>query len=152
MNQQAAQNYLRTKVLTATPEQLQLMLYDGAIRFCDQARLGLVNKNYEQSYNGLSRAQKIIGELTASLKHELAPELCGKLAALYNFVYMKLIDANVHHELKSLDDALSILRYQRETWVLLLDQLGKTKAANVATKIDMPEPNARMEATISMQG
>jgi flagellar protein FliS len=152
MNQQAAANYLRTKVLTATPEQLQLMLYDGAIRFCEQARVGLEKKNYEQSYNGLSRAQKIISELTASLKHDLAPDLCGKLAALYNFVYMKLIDANVHHETKSLDEALSILRYQRETWVLLLDKLGKSKAANVATKIDMPEPNARMEASISMQG
>jgi flagellar secretion chaperone FliS len=152
MNQQAAQNYLRTKVLTATPEQLQLMLYDGAIRFCEQARLGLEQKNYEQSYNGLSRAQKIISELTGSLKHALAPELCGKLAALYNFVYMKLVEANVHHEIKSLDEALSILRYQRETWMMLLDQLGKTKAASIATKIDMPEPNSRMEASISMQG
>jgi flagellar protein FliS len=152
MNQQAAQNYLRTKVLTATPEQLQLMLYDGAIRFCEQARLGLEQKNYEQSYTGLSRALRIITELTGSLKHELAPELCGKLAALYNFVYMKLVEANVQHEIKSLDQALSILRYQRETWVMLLDQLGKTKAAAVATRIDMPAPSSRMEASISMQG
>jgi len=152
MNQQAAQNYLRTKVLTATPEQLQLMLYDGAIRFCEQARVGLEQKNFEQSYNGLSRAQKIISELTASLKHDLAPDLCGKLAALYNFVYMKLVEANVHHEIKSLDQALNILRYQRETWVMLLDQLGKSKAAAAATKIEMPVPNPRMEASISMQG
>jgi flagellar protein FliS len=152
MNQQAAQNYLRTKVLTATPEQLQLMLYDGAIRFCEQARLGLEQKNYEQSYTGLSRALRIITELTGSLKHELAPEMCGKLAALYNFVYMKLVEANVQHEIKSLDQALSILRYQRETWVMLLDQLGKTKAAAVATRIDMPAPSSRMEASISMQG
>ena len=152
MNHQAAQNYLRTKVLTATPEQLQLMLYDGAIRFCEQARVGLEQKNYEQSYNGLSRATRIITELTASLRHEIAPELCGKLAALYNFVYMKLIEANVEHKMQSLDEALSILRYQRETWMLLLDQLGKSKAAAVATKIDMPAPNAHMEASISMQG
>ena|SRR5688572_3540690 len=152
MNQQAAQSYLRTKVLTATPEQLQLMLYDGAIRFCEQARAGLEQRNYEQSYNGLSRAQKIITELTGSLKHELAPELCGKLAALYNFVYMKLVEANVNHEMKALDEALGILRYQRETWVMLLDHLGKTKAAAVATRIDMPAPSSRMEASISMQG
>ena len=152
MNQQAAQNYLRTKVLTATPEQLQLMLYDGAIRFCEQARAGLHAKNFEQSYNGLSRAQKIIMELSSSLRHELAPDVCGKLAALYNFVYMKLVEANVQHEIKPLDEALSILRYQRETWVLLLNQLGKSKAASVATKIDMPAPDARMEASISMQG
>src|SRR4051794_39801164 len=152
MTNQAAQNYLRTKVLTATPEQLQLMLYDGAITFLEQGRAALEKKNYEQSYNGISRAQKIITELTSSLKHEVAPDLCGKLAALYNFVYRKMVEGNIEHKIESLDEALSILRYQRETWVMLLDKLGKTKAAAVATKIDMPAPNSHMEATISMQG
>jgi flagellar protein FliS len=152
MTNQAAQNYLKTKVFTATPEQLQLMLYDGAIRFTEQARIALEKKNFEGSYNGISRAQKIIAELTASLKHDLAPELCKQLAALYNFVYRKLIEANIEHKLESLDEALGILRYQRETWVMLLDRLGKTKAAAVATKLDMPAPNSRMEQSISMQG
>ena len=152
MNHQAANNYLRTKVLTATPEQLQLLLYDGAIRFAEQAKLALERKNFEQSYTGISRAQKIITELTASLKHELAPEMCGKLAALYNFIYRKLIEANIEHRVDSLDEALALLRYQRETWVMLLDQLGKSKAGAVASRLDMPAPSARMEASISMQG
>ena len=152
MNQQAAQNYLRTKVMTATPEQLQLMLYDGAIRFAEQARVALAQKNFEVSFSCLSRATKIITELSSSLRHELAPELCGKLAALYNFVYFKLVEANIEHKIQSIDEALSILRYQRETWMLLLDQLGKSKAAKIATKIDLPAPNASMEASISMQG
>src|SRR3954471_9365796 len=152
MTNLASQNYLRTKVLTATPEQLQLLLYDGAIMFLEQARAALEKQNYEQSYSGISRAQKIIVELTSSMKHELAPDVCGKLAALYNFVYRKLVEANIQHEIKSLDQALSILRYQRETWMLLLDKLGKTKAAAVASQIDMPEPSSRMETSISMQG
>jgi len=152
MKNLASQNYLRTKVLTATPEQLQLMLYDGAIMFLEQARAALEKQNFEQSYSGISRAQKIIVELTSSMKHELAPDVCGKLAALYNFVYRKLVEANIQHDIKSLDQALSILRYQRETWMLLLDKLGKTKAAAVASHIDMPEPSSRMETSISMQG
>lgn len=152
MTNQAAQNYLKTKVFTATPEQLQLMLYDGAIRFTEQARLALEKKNFEGSYNGISRAQRIIAELTASLKHEVAPELCKQLASLYNFVYRKLIEANIDHKLDSIDEALRILRFQRETWVMLLDRLGKTKAAAVANNLDMPAPNSRMEASISMQG
>src|SRR5438067_11581620 len=97
MSNQAATNYLRAKVLTATPEQLQLMLYDGAIRFTEQAKVALLKKDYEASYNGISRAQKIIAELSGSLKHDKAPELCGKLSSLYNFVYRKLIDANMAH-------------------------------------------------------
>lgn len=149
-NSQAAQNYLRTKVFTATPEQLQLMLYDGAIRFAEQARLALEQRNFEQSYSMISRVQKIITEMASTLKHEVFPELCGKLAALYNYVYRKLVEANVEHRLEPLDEALNILRYQRETWVLLLDQLGKSKAATAATTIDMPAPNERMEQTIRL--
>ena len=47
--------YLKTKILTAQPEELQLMLYDGAIRFCEQARESLGNKELENSYNLLTR-------------------------------------------------------------------------------------------------
>jgi flagellar protein FliS len=152
MSSPGVQNYLRTKVFTATPEQLQLMLYDGAIRFAEQARAALEKRDYEHSYSTLSRAQKIIAEMIAGLRHDLAPELCGKLAALYNYVYRKLIEANIEHTLESVDAALEILRYQRETWVMLLDQLGKQKAATAATRIDLPAPDAKMEASISMQG
>jgi len=62
MNPQAAQNYLRTRVMTATPEQLQMMLYDGAIRFAEQARVALQERNFEKSYNSISRVQKILVE------------------------------------------------------------------------------------------
>lgn len=152
MNANVAQNYLRTKVLTATPEQLQLMLYDGALRFGEQARVALQEKRFEDSYRLISKTQKIITELSITLKHDTAPDLCKRLAALYTFVYKKLIEANIDHELAPMDEALGILRYQRETWALLLDQLGKKKAAAAAQTLDMPAPNARMEASISMQG
>src|SRR3954466_2694382 len=92
-NSQAAQNYLRTRVMTATPEQLQMMLYDGALRFAEQAKVALQKKDYEASFNGISRGQRILSELTSTLKHDVAPELCGKLAALYTYVYKKLIEA-----------------------------------------------------------
>jgi flagellar protein FliS len=152
MTPQAANQYLRTKVLTATPEQLQMMLFDGALVFCEQARVALIAKNFEQSYELISRVQKILLELSCSLKHDIFPELCGKLAALYNYAYRKMIEANVHHDLASLDDAIGILKYQRETWSMLLDQLGKEKAAAVAKNLDVPAPSEKMEASISLQG
>ncbi len=150
MNPTAAQSYLRTKVMTATPEQLQMMLYDGALRFGEQARVALLERNFEKSYSMISRVQKILGEMSGALKHDVAPELCGKLASLYNFAYKKLIEANVDHKLESLDEALQVLRFQRETWAMLMDQLGKTKAAAAAAKINMPAPDKRMEATIRL--
>lgn len=147
---QQAQNYLRTRVLTATPEQLQLMLFDGALRFGEQARAAMEKKDWEGTYNHITRVQKIIAELTGSLKHDLAPELCGKLAALYNYAYRHLTDACIAHKPESLDEALRVLKYQRETWTLLLDQLGKTKAAAAAKTLDMPAPSTRMEARLGM--
>lgn len=136
--------------MTATPEQLQMMLYDGAIRFCEQARVALQDKDYEKSYNSISRVQKILTEMSSTLKHDVYPELCGKLSSLYNFAYRKLIEANIDHTIESLDEALNVLKFQRETWSMLLDQLGKSKAATAATKINMPAPSSRMEAQISM--
>ena len=151
-NPQAAQNYLRMRVMTATPEQLQMLLYDGAIRFAEQAKAALLERNFERSYNSIARVQKILTEMSCTLKHDVYPELCGKLASLYSFAYRKLIDANVNHTVESVDEALNVLRYQRETWALLLDQIGKGKAAAAANRLEMPAPSSRMEATISMHG
>ena len=120
--------YLATRVLTASPEQLRLMLYDGALRFCDQARRALENKQYEDSFNALVRAQKIVLELSSSLQHNQMPELCGKLASLYTYVYRKLVDANTLHDLDAIDEAIKHLRYDRETWVLLMQELQQIKA------------------------
>lgn len=151
-NPQAAAQYLRTKVMTATPEQLQMMLYDGALRFGEQAKIALRDKKFEDSFNLITKVQKIITELTCGLKHDLYPELCGKLAALYNFAYRQLVDANINHTVESLNEALDVLRYQRETWTMLLEQLAKQKASAMASTIDMPAPDSEMEASISMHG
>jgi flagellar protein FliS len=152
MNPQAAQNYLRTRVLTATPEQLQLMLYDGAIRFADAARTAILKKDWEGTYLNCSRAQKIMTELSSGLRPEVAPDLVGKLASLYNYIYRKLVEASLHHTVESIDEAMKMLRFQRDTWALLLDKLAKEKAANAASQLDIPEPNSRMEAMLSVQG
>jgi flagellar protein FliS len=153
MNPQAAQqNYLRTRVLTATPEQLQMMLFDGAIRFADATRTAILNKDWEGTYKNSSRAQKIITELNSSLKHDISPELCARLASLYNYIFRCLMDASLNHTVESVDEALKMLRYQRDTWALLMEKLGKEKAATAASKIDIPAPSSRMEAVLSVQG
>jgi flagellar secretion chaperone FliS len=144
MNQQAAQNYLKGKVLTATAEQLQLMLFDGGIRFAEQGRNALEKKDFEASHKALTRAQEIVNELNGSLKHELYPELCAKLASLYNYAHRNLVHANVKHETTAIDEALKVLRYQRETWVLLMQKLTQTKAAQ--------SPQDEPAAGLCMQG
>jgi flagellar protein FliS len=149
-NPHAAQQYLKTRVMTATPEQLQIMLYDGAIRFCEQAKQGLENKNFEQVFINVTKAQKIITELLGSMKPEVYPALCSKLSAVYRYVYKLLIAAGNPHQIEALVEAVRLLRFQRDTWVMVLDQVSKQKAGKAIANINVPGPDARMEASISM--
>lgn len=124
MNARPAPNpYLKTKILTATPEELRLMLYEGALRFCRQAREALEKRDFENSYEGIMRAQKIVLELSTSLNHSIAPELCEKLSSLYTYIYRRLVDANLERTIEPLDEAIRLLDFERETWGLLMKKL-----------------------------
>lgn len=131
MKARAGEEYLRSAVLTATPEQLQMMLYDGAIRFATQAREAMQAKQIEQTHNLLTRAQRIIMEMQNGLRPEIAPELCKRVGGLYTFVYRRLVEANVNKDMTALDEALQILKHMRETWVLLLDKLRNEQPGEV---------------------
>ena len=120
--------YLRNAVMTARPEQLQLMLYDGAIRFASQAREAIEKKEIENSFNLLTRAQNIVREMENGLRHEVAPEICAQMASLYRFVFSRLVDANVNKDVQAVDDALKVLRHQRETWAILADKIQKAQS------------------------
>ena len=122
----AANEYMRTKILTASPQELRLLLYDGAIKFAGKARQAVEDEDIEESYNCLMRAQKIVLELSTSLNHDVDRELCQKLSALYNYIYRLLVDANLHKTAKPLDEALHLLEYEKQTWQLLM----KKTAAN----------------------
>ncbi len=149
MQPNPANPYLRNSVLTASPEQLQLMLYDGAIRFARQGKDALVANDYETSYERLSRAQAIIIEMEAGLRHEVNPELCERMAAIYGFLYRKLVEASVRKDPSAIDDALKILDIERETWVLLIEkvQATRTDVSEAAPSADPTAPRPVLEAT-----
>lgn len=137
--------YLRDAVLTAPPEQLQLMLYDGAIRFAHQGRDALEAGHPEKTYDALTRAQKIVLELINGLREEVDPPLVGQVSAVYMFIYRKLVEANVNKDVAAVDDALNLLRYQRETWVLLLEKL-RAEQAEAEPAPDAPSPSTTQVA------
>ncbi len=128
MTPPGANPYLRTKILTANPEELRLMLYEGAIRFCRQAKTALAAKELEASYNALMRAQKIVLELSTSLNHTVDPELCTKLTGLYTFIYRRIVDANLHRDAAIIQEVISLLEYEKETWQLLMKKLAESQA------------------------
>jgi flagellar protein FliS len=125
--QQAGPNpYLRTKVLTASPQELRLMLLDGALRFAKQARKALEQDkpDIDTSYENLSRAEKIVLELQSAIKPQHAPELCEQVSALYLYIYRLLVDTNMTRSTEPLNEAINLLTFERETWVMAMDKLA----------------------------
>jgi len=134
--------YLRTKIMTASPEELRLMLYDGAIRYCRQAAEALDQQQFEASYNGLMRAQKIVLELSTSLDPKVAPELCEKLGALYTYLYRLLVDANLEKSAKPVRECIKLLEFERETWRLLMSQLADSPDRSAPDRIEPAQQTA----------
>jgi flagellar protein FliS len=120
-----SQEYLRNAVLTAAPEQLQLMLYDGAIRFAARGLEAIRSSDREAAFVALERAQLIVLEMSNGIRREVNPALADRMSALYSYIYRRLIDANVGQDEQAVEDALRILRYERETWLLLVEKLHK---------------------------
>lgn len=152
MNQDAkTKKYLQTQIATASPEQLLLMLYDGAIRFLGRGREFMVEKKYYESHEDLIRVQKIVVELMCSLDREKAEELSGHLTSLYLYMYQKLIEANVEKNLEKIDEVTSLLTTLRSGWREAVQSL---RTARPSTGTDGPglNPPQAPGGGISLQG
>lgn len=156
METSPANPYLRDAVMTATPEQLQLMLYDGAIRFAIQAKDAILRQDFETSFEKLTRAQNIVLEMQNGLDFDVNPDLCKRMSAIYTFLYNKLVDANVQHETAAIDDAVRVLNIERETWQILVDRLGslsvEQQETNSSEEQNQPADGAAPGATLSVEG
>jgi flagellar protein FliS len=148
-NQQSktANAYLRTRVLTASPEELRLMLLDGAIKFARQGREGLATRNFEASFNGLCQCRDIVMELITTIRSEVNPELASNVKALYTFIYTQLVEGGHEKNVVKLDKAIELLEYERETWVMLMQKLVEERGSQ-------PQPageRAAERAPVSLQ-
>ncbi len=125
----AINQYKQNSIATATPEELTLLLYNGAIKYMNIAKIKIDEKNIQEKNSALIRAQDIISELNYSLDMEY--EISENLRALYNFVLEKLIDANLENNTEYIDEALIIVKDMRETWVEVIKQVkNKSISAN----------------------
>lgn len=144
-----SQEYLKNAVLTASPEQLQLMLYDGAIRYATRGLEAMHARDREAQFNALDRAQQIVLEMSNGLRSEVNPELAEQMGALYAFVYRRLVDGNINQDEQAIQDALRILRHQRETWVLLMDKIRKELSSATAGRPAPAQPSSDNAASPS---
>jgi flagellar protein FliS len=144
--------YLRDAVMTASPEQLQLMLYDGCIRYAMQARDAIERRDYEASYDRLTRAQNIILEMRNGLNFDINRDLCERVASVYGFLYRRLLDANIHRDVSAVDDALKVLRIERRTWQLLVDKVNRVRQDTGTAEAEYPAEDEQAPTAFSAQG
>jgi len=142
-----ANAYLQTKVMSASPEELRLMLLDGAIKFAIQGRDGLVAKDYEQTYLGFSQCRPIVLELLNTIRDDQDPELASRVRGVYTFILSELIMGGHEKDVARINKVIELLEYERETWILLMEKLASEKgAARGATPNVAPEQAAPPEA------
>jgi len=107
-------NYNNSKVLTASPAQLTLMLYEGAIKFCNIARMAIEEKNYERANTNIKKAEKIIAQLRVTLdfKYPVAKDF----DQVYVIISDRLFRANIGKDIELLDQGIKYIRTMKETW------------------------------------
>ncbi len=99
---------------TSTPEELTLMLYDGAVRFANQAIIAIEKKNYEGANNAIQKTKNIIREfqLTLNMKYDISHELYSA----YDYMHRRLTEANMKKDIEILNEILEYLKLFRDTW------------------------------------
>ena len=119
----AAATRQRNAVLTASPEKLVGLLYDGAIEHLEKSRVGLADSKSARSAavgRSLSRAMGIIGELRASLDHAAGGVVSRDLDRLYEFALDQLSQANLTRTPMGADNALQVMRTLEEGWDVII--------------------------------
>lgn len=106
--------YKNNAINTATPEELTLMLYNGALKFCNQAMLAFESKDYMKANKLIQKVEDIIREFQITLKPEY--EISAQLDALYDYIYRCLVKANIQKDMKLLTEATDLIRNMRDTW------------------------------------
>lgn len=110
--------YRQTQVETAGPLELIIMMYDGAIRFCNMAKTAIEKRDFKQANKMLQRAQDIIDELNINLNME-AGEIAVNLRSLYQFISNKLVEANIKKDLHLVKQMVDLLADLRSSWAQL---------------------------------
>ncbi len=110
----AYSQYANNKILTASPAELTLMLYEGAIKFCNIAIMAIESKDIEKAHNNIMKVQRIIEEfqITLDFKYPIANDFNN----VYNYLMSRLREANMTKDKEILEEVNGHIRTMRDTW------------------------------------
>ncbi|MBQ7954130.1 MAG: flagellar export chaperone FliS [Lachnospiraceae bacterium] len=110
----AYSQYNNSKILTASPAELTLMLYEGAIKFCNIAIVAIEKKEIEKAHINIVKVEKIIDHLrlTLDMKYPVAQDF----ERMYSYLFGRLIQANISKDAEILNEVCEHLRSIRDNW------------------------------------
>ena len=106
--------YNTNKIMTASPAELTLMLYEGAIKFCTIAIMAIEQKDVQKANNNIIKVQKIIEEFRTTLDHKYS--VAQDFDRVYVYLLQRLLEANIHKDKEILEEVNTHLRSMRDTW------------------------------------
>lgn len=111
---QAYAAYADNKIKTASPAELTLMLYEGAIKFCNIAITAVEDKDIEKAHVNILKVENIIEEFQSTLNHKYP--VAKEFDEVYTYLMARLKEANFKKDKEILEEVLKHLRTMRDTW------------------------------------
>jgi flagellar protein FliS len=108
--------YQNTQVSTASSEQILILLYEGAIRFSNQALQAIKERNRPLKAKKITKVVHILSELSGTLDLEIGGKIAEDLENLYNFMIIELLAANVHDDQKRIAVVVTMLSELKDAW------------------------------------
>ena len=118
------QQYEKSKILTASPAELTLMLYEGAIKFSNIAIMAIEKGDVEKAHNNIRKVERIIEEFQATLNHKYP--VAKDFDEVYKYLQQRLLEANIKKDKDIMEEVLRHLRTMRDTWKDVM-RLSKTQ-------------------------
>jgi flagellar protein FliS len=115
------QAYQQNSVMTASPQELTLMLYNGCLKFIKLAKKAMANNQFEDKNTNSIKAQAIIQELRYTLDPDI--DLSASLAQLYDYMYNRLVEANMKNDMAALEEVEGYVVELRDTWKQAMSQM-----------------------------
>lgn len=115
--------YQDSKILTASPAELTLMLYDGVIKFVNIAIAAIDEKKYEKANTNIIKAERIIDHLSATLNEKYP--VSKEFRNIYSCIMQALIQGNIKKDKEELGRALEYTRMIRDTWKEVMKRVEK---------------------------
>ena len=112
--------YASNRINTASPAELTLMLYEGAIKFCNLAITAVEEKDVEKAHKNIMKVEAIIEEFQASLNHKYP--VAEDFNNVYSYLMTRLQEANLKKDKEILEEVLGHLRTMRDTWKEVMRQ------------------------------